>query len=97
MESRPGQFANSYSVAICRRFKSAIFASDVFTKLFIERIEQQRIDGLQFALPKQPFPLEWLTKQRARLLNCRRNDARTWTRDPSLEIDLPESKTWRGA
>jgi len=28
---------------------------------------------------------------------CRRNDARTWTRDPSLEIDLPESKTWRGA
>ncbi|MGA7291080.1 MAG: hypothetical protein WBW85_00855 [Terriglobales bacterium] len=28
---------------------------------------------------------------------CRRNDARAWTHDPSLEIDLPESKTWRGA
>ena len=28
---------------------------------------------------------------------CRRNDGRNWTRDPSLEVDLPESKTWRGA
>jgi hypothetical protein len=27
MESRPGQFANSYGVAICRRFKSAIAVS----------------------------------------------------------------------
>jgi hypothetical protein len=28
---------------------------------------------------------------------CRRNDRREWTRDQSLEIDLPERKTWRGA
>jgi hypothetical protein len=28
---------------------------------------------------------------------CRRNHGRNWTRDPTLEIDLPESKTWCGA
>jgi hypothetical protein len=28
---------------------------------------------------------------------CRRSDAGTWTRDPSLEIDLRKTRTWRGA
>jgi hypothetical protein len=28
---------------------------------------------------------------------CRRNQGRDWTRDPSLEIDLPEMKTYREA